>query len=110
MLRIALVCQHGASTGLCVEKMKAAAQKKNIDCIIQAYPDSEMSTLVELADCILLGPQIGFKKDRFLQKYPEIEKKLMVIPAMDFGMMNGEKILQDALGLIGRGDKDGQTA
>ncbi len=62
MLKIALVCQHGASTGICVEKMKQAAAKDNIECTIAAYPDSEMGTLVQLADCILLGPQIGFKK------------------------------------------------
>ena len=63
MLKIALVCQHGASTGICVEKMKQAAAKDNIECTIAAYPDSEMGTLVQLADCILLGPQIGFKKN-----------------------------------------------
>lgn len=100
MLRIALVCQHGASTGICVEKMKQAANKRNQECIIQAYPDSEMGVLAELADCILLGPQIGFKKDSFILKYPEIKNRTMIIPAMDFGMMNGEKILQDALDFI----------
>lgn len=67
MLKIALVCQHGASTGICVEKMKQAAAKDNIECTIAAYPDSEMGTLVQLADCILLGPQIGFKKIRLLK-------------------------------------------
>lgn len=46
MLKIALVCQHGASTGICVEKMKQAAAKDNIECTIAAYPDSEMGTLV----------------------------------------------------------------
>ena len=50
MLKIALVCQHGASTGICVEKMKQAAAKDNIECTIAAYPDSEMGTLVKLAD------------------------------------------------------------
>lgn len=40
MLKIALVCQHGASTGICVEKMKQAAAKDNIECTIAAYPDS----------------------------------------------------------------------
>ncbi len=31
----------------------------------------------------------------------------MVIPAMDFGMMNGEKILKDALNLIEGGKSNG---
>ena len=42
------------------------AAKDNIECTIAAYPDSEMGTLVQLADCILLGPQIGFKKNTFI--------------------------------------------
>lgn len=107
MLKIALVCQHGASTGICVEKMKQAAAKDNIECIIAAYPDSEMGTLVQLADCILLGPQVGFKKNTFIEKYPEAAERIMVIPAMDFGMMNGEKILKDALNLIEGGKSNG---
>lgn len=107
MLKIALVCQHGASTGLCVEKMKQAATKNNIECTIAAYPDSEMSTLVQLVDCILLGPQIGFKKDSFIEKYPQAASRITVIPAMDFGMMNGEKILQDALKIIEEEKKNG---
>lgn len=107
MLKIALVCQHGASTGICVEKMKQAAAKDNIECTIAAYPDSEMGTLVQLADCILLGPQIGFKKNTFIEKYPEEAERIMVIPAMDFGMMNGEKILKDALNLIEGGKSNG---
>ena len=85
MLKIALVCQHGASTGICVEKMKQAAAKDNIECTIAAYPDSEM----------------------FIEKYPEAAERIMVIPAMDFGMMNGEKILKDALNLIEGGKSNG---
>lgn len=100
MIRIALVCQHGASTGLCMEKMKQAAEKNNIECTINAYPYSEMGTLVQFADCILLGPQIGFKKGSFIEQYPQAAERIMVIPAMDFGMMKGEKILQDALKII----------
>lgn len=104
MLKIALVCQHGASTGICVEKMKQAAVQSNVDCTIAAYPDSEMETLVQLADCILLGPQIGFKRDSFIKRYPQAANRITVIPAMDFGMMNGEKILGDALKII-EGDR-----
>lgn len=56
-------CEH---RNMCGED-EAAAAKDNIECTIAAYPDSEMGTLVQLADCILLGPQIGFKKIRLLK-------------------------------------------
>ena len=67
MLKIALVCQHGASTGICVEKMKQAAAKDNIECTIAAYPDSEMGTLVQLADCIYLDRRLDLRKIRLLK-------------------------------------------
>ena len=44
MLKIALVCQHGASTGICVEKMKQAAAKDNLPYNSDLYPDSEVFT------------------------------------------------------------------
>ncbi|NCB32577.1 MAG: PTS sugar transporter subunit IIB [Erysipelotrichia bacterium] len=100
MHNIALVCQHGASTGVCVKKMIEAADQLKIDCFIKAYPDSEMDEIVKLADIILLGPQLAFRKDQFIRKYPDAEDRIKVIPTMDFGMMNGKKILEDALETI----------
>jgi len=98
--KIALVCQHGASTGLCVRKMIEAAEKLGIESEIAAYSDSQMDNLVADMDCILLGPQLSFKKDQFIKDYPEHAAKITVINTMDFGMMNGEKILKDAISLI----------
>ena len=43
----------------------------------------------------------------FIEKYPEAAERIMVISAMDFGMMNGEKILKDALNLIEGGKSNG---
>jgi PTS system cellobiose-specific IIB component len=100
MYKIALVCQHGASTGLCVRKMIEAAEKLGIESSITAYSDSQMDNLVEDMDCILLGPQLMFKKEQFKNEYPEHAGKITVINTMDFGMMNGEKILKDAIALI----------
>jgi PTS system cellobiose-specific IIB component len=100
MYKIALVCQHGASTGLCVRKMIEAAEKLGIESSITAYSDSQMDNLVEDMDCILLGPQLMFKEEQFKNEYPEHAGKITVINTMDFGMMNGEKILKDAVALI----------
>ncbi|AEE92381.1 Phosphotransferase system lactose/cellobiose-specific IIB subunit [Tepidanaerobacter acetatoxydans Re1] len=100
MYKIALVCQHGASTGLCVRKMIEAAEKLGIESSIAAYPDSQMDNLIEEMDCILLGPQLMFKKEQFKNEYPKYAGKIAVINTIDFGMMNGEKILKDAIALI----------
>ena len=69
MYKIALVCQHGASTGLCVRKMIEAAEKLGIESSITAYSDSQMDNLVEDMDCILLGPQLMFKKEQFKNEH-----------------------------------------
>ena len=100
MYKIALVCQHGASTGLCVRKMIAAADKLGIESEIVAHSDAQMDNLVEEMDCILLGPQLSFKLEQFKKAYPDHAAKISVINTMDFGMMNGEKILKDAVSLI----------
>lgn len=100
MYKIALVCENGASTGLCMRKMVEYAKRQNIDCDINAYPVSQMGNLVEEKDCFLFGPQIAFKLDGEKKKFPAYAARMTVIPPMDFGMMDGEKILKDAIALI----------
>lgn len=100
MYKIALVCQHGASTGMCVAKMRQVAQERGLECEIAAYSDTQMENLVEDKDVILLGPQLGFKKNTFQSNFPDFAHRIDVIDAMDFGMMNGDKILDFAIDLI----------
>jgi Phosphotransferase system cellobiose-specific component IIB len=100
MYNIALICEHGASTGLCVRKMREAAKNEGIECTIDAYSALQLDSIVGTMDCILIGPQLSYKLDNFKQTYPEYAKKMAVINSMDFGMMNGSKILKDAIDLI----------
>ncbi len=55
------------------------------------------------AACCLLGPQIKYKMADFKPLADELHKPISVIDTMDYGMMNGGKILDDALALIGSG-------
>lgn len=100
MIKVSLICQNGASTGLVVKKMREYALKENIDVEISAYADSQLSNIIEDKDIILLGPQVAFKKTSFDKAFPQYASKIRVISTMDFGMMNGEKILKDALEVI----------
>ncbi|NTW96424.1 MAG: PTS sugar transporter subunit IIB [Erysipelotrichaceae bacterium] len=100
MLKIALICQNGASTGLVVRKMREAALKNQLEIEISAFPDSQLPNIIEDKDLILMGPQLAFKKVSFKNLYPVYAFKIEVVNTMDFGMMNGEKILKDALALI----------
>lgn len=100
MLKIALVCENGASTGIVVKKMKAAAESKGIEVEIGAYPFTQMENFIDEKDVILLGPQLSYKKDLVKKTFPQFAEKISVISPMDFGMMNGAKILDDAIALI----------
>ncbi len=97
MYKIALVCENGASTGMVVKKMIAAAQSKGIEADIAAYPFTQLENFIEEKDVILIGPQLAFKKDAAIKSFPDHAKKIDVIAPMDFGMMNGVKILEDAI-------------
>ncbi|MDO4198333.1 MAG: PTS sugar transporter subunit IIB [Erysipelotrichaceae bacterium] len=97
MYKIALVCENGASTGLVVTKMIEAANKNGIEADVAAYPYSQLSNLVDTKDFILLGPQLAYKKATFIKQFPALEGKLDSVAPVDFGMMNGEKILNDTI-------------
>ncbi len=97
MYKIALVCENGASTGMAVRKMQAYAKEAGIDAEIGAYPYTELENFIDEKDVIMLGPQLAFKKDVTIKNFPQHAGKISVVNMLDFGMMNGEKILKDAI-------------
>ncbi|MGB4661033.1 MAG: PTS sugar transporter subunit IIB [Mobilitalea sp.] len=100
MYKIALVCENGASTGMVVRKMRDAAAKQGIESEITAYPYTQLENFIDEVDVILLGPQLSFKKEVTLKNFAKHADKIDVIKSVDFGMMNGEKILSDAITII----------
>lgn len=99
MVKILLVCSAGMSTSLMVNKMKEHADKKGIEVEIWAVPDAEAADNLKKADVLMLGPQVRFLEN----KMKEIagDKPVAVIDMMAYGTMNGEKVLEQALSLIG---------
>jgi PTS system cellobiose-specific IIB component len=100
LYKIALVCEHGASTGLCVQKMIAAAKTMGVEAEIASYSVTQTVDLVKNMDVLLIGPQLSFRLGTLKSSYPEHANKFAVINPMDFGMMDGAKILKDAVALI----------
>jgi PTS system cellobiose-specific IIB component len=97
MYKIALICEHGASTGLCVQKMIAAAKTMGIEAEIAAHSIAHMDNLVNQTDVFLIGPQLSYRLDVIKSTYPQHAHKFSVINPMDFGMMDGAKILKAAM-------------
>ncbi|SKC56954.1 PTS sugar transporter subunit IIB [Maledivibacter halophilus] len=98
-MKAVLVCFAGMSTSIMMNKMKKAAAKKDVDLDIKAIPLSELEENLEGVEVVLLGPQIRYA-------YPEVEKltegkiPAVVISSVDYGMMNGEKVLNEAIKAI----------
>lgn len=97
MIRIGLFCASGMSTSILVSKMEKIAKSRGLEVSINAYPESEMTILLDQIDIALLGPQVRF----FLEKTKKVcEPKGIVVDVInsrDYGMMDGEKILDAAL-------------
>ncbi|MBM7710390.1 PTS sugar transporter subunit IIB [Enterococcus lemanii] len=100
---IMLVCSAGMSTSLLVTKMQKAAEVQGIDSDIFAVSASEADHYLASKDVnvLLLGPQVRFMKNDFEKRLEPKGIPLEVINMADYGMMNGEKVLQQALKLIG---------
>lgn len=97
MKKILLVCAAGMSTSLLVNKMKEEAKKQALDIQIQAVAKEKLSENIEGTDVLLLGPQIGYLVDDFKEEYGHLEIPIKVINSIDYGMMNGKKILEESL-------------
>jgi len=100
MKKIKLFCSAGMSTSLLVTKMQESAKSRGIDCEIVAYPEGKLAEHVDDCDVVLLGPQVGFMLDQSKKICDPKNVPIAVIPMIDYGMMDGEKVLDLALSLI----------
>lgn len=102
MKTIMLVCASGMSTSLLVKKMQESAVKKEIETDIFAVAATEVDHMLENRDidAILLGPQVKFMKKQFEEKIEGKDISLDDINMQHYGMMNGEKVLEQAINII----------
>ena len=100
MKRIILVCSAGMSTSLLVSKMELAAKAWGIDCTINAYGEAELKKHEDDMDILLLGPQVRFLLNKMKDQFADKNIPGEVINTVDYGTMNGEKVLKRALELM----------
>ena len=102
MVTIRLFCAAGMSTSMLVNKMKDAASKRGLEADIVAFPESQMHANLDGVDVALLGPQVGYRLASAKEICGPKGVPVDVIPMVDYGMMNGEKVLDFALKLAGK--------
>ncbi len=102
MKTIMLVCSAGMSTSLLVTKMEAAAKDENFDADIFAVSATEANGVLaeKNVDVLLLGPQVRFMLKQLEEKVASKNIPVAVIDMADYGMMNGQKVLQEAKQLM----------
>jgi PTS system cellobiose-specific IIB component len=100
MVTIKLFCASGMSTSVLVSKMKEAAKTKGVEAEIVAFPESQMDRHLDSMDVALLGPQVGYTLGKAKKLCEPKGIPVEVIPMVDYGMMNGAKVLDFALNLI----------
>lgn len=102
MREIMLVCNAGMSTSMLVTKMQKAAEAKGVEAKIWAVSLSEVEDNIKKnnIDLILVGPQVKFVVKKFKEKY-EPEIKVSDIAMIDYGRMDGEKVLTHAFSILG---------
>ncbi|MBS5951007.1 MAG: PTS sugar transporter subunit IIB [Clostridium sp.] len=100
MKRILLVCSAGMSTSLLVTKMQAAAKDQGVECSINAVGEAELKRHENEIDVLLLGPQVRFLLKKMKTKFDPKGIPVEVINTVDYGTMNGAKVLKQALDLM----------
>ena len=93
---IMLACSAGMSTSILVQRMEEAAKELNRDVTVLAIPTIEAIHHWQESNILLLGPQVRYELDRFKKTIKE-EIPVFVIDQMDYGMGNGQKVLEFAL-------------
>lgn len=95
---IMLACSAGMSTSLLVSKMEEAANKQAKDYYIFATSTADVDNQIKTShpDVLLLGPQVAYMKDDIKAKTDAAGIPMAVIDMMDYGMMNGAKVLVQA--------------
>lgn len=99
MKKIFLLCSAGMSTSLLVNKMKEVAVSKGYEYDIAATSLANLKDIKDKTDIILLGPQVRFDEDRVKKEVGNIP--VSVVDMAAYGMMDGEKVLDQVRELLG---------
>lgn len=99
--KILLACAAGMSTSMLVERMEEAAKKMNLDVIIDAVPEGKVEKVINDFDILLLGPQVAHLAAQFREEIKDKKIPVDTIDMMDYGMMDGEKVLRKVIKLLG---------
>lgn len=99
-MKIILVCSAGMSTSMLVKKMLASAEERSIDVEIMAVGEAQLKNHLDNLDVVLIGPQVRYLEKKIKEQLEPKGIKVDVINPMAYGMIQGDKVLDQAMELI----------
>ncbi|SFB27176.1 PTS system, cellobiose-specific IIB component [Lentibacillus halodurans] len=98
-MKIALVCSAGMSTSMLVNKMRKSAEEREIKVEIDAFAEADLKNNLDQLDVVLIGPQVRYLEKQIRQHAEPKGIKVGIIDQMAYGMIKGEKVLDQAIEL-----------
>lgn len=109
MKKIYLLCSNGMSTSMLAAMMQNSANQHKLPIEIVAYPQRELESVLKnhsLPDAILLGPQARYMLKETKEKFDYLDIPIIMIDQEDYGMLNSEKVLKQAVLAMKRKNTD----
>lgn len=100
MKNIMLVCSAGMSTSLLVKKMTEAIENKQVEATVIAVAEADFDKHKDNFDVVLLAPQVRFLEKNLKRVLDPLGIPVSIINGIDYGTMDGEKVLNEALAMI----------
>ncbi|MGG3854836.1 PTS sugar transporter subunit IIB [Caldifermentibacillus hisashii] len=101
MKKILLVCNAGMSSSILINKIKQAAEGRNIEVKVEASSNNGINDEIGKWDVCLVGPQIKYAVDSI-----QVTLKIPVeaVEPRTYAMADGEAALEQALRLYEKKD------
>ncbi len=97
-MNIILACNAAMSTSMMKMRLEKETASRGIEATVKAVPISELDEYKDMADIILLGPQVRYAEKQVKQK---VSAPVIVMDMKDYGSMNASKILDNVIKTIG---------
>ncbi len=93
MIKVLFICAGGISTSFLEQRTKKAFDAQGIDVRILARSVSTLDNYIDNVDIVLLAPQVAYMKDDVAEFCRKHNKKLVEIPMLIYGRMDGQAIM-----------------
>ncbi|HFU6093746.1 TPA: PTS sugar transporter subunit IIB, partial [Listeria innocua] len=84
------------------KKMTEAIENNHVDATVIAVAEADFDKYKGNVDVVLLAPQVRFLEKNLKRVLDPLGIPVSIINGIDYGTMDGEKVLNDALAMINK--------